>query len=51
MLKQKELEASINLIDVLLDTRTKLDEDVKESIILLLNIVGNIIVKKKENKQ
>lgn len=46
MLKQEEIDASINLVDVLLDTRSNLDEDIKDSIILLLQIIGSRLVKK-----
>lgn len=39
-LTNKEINALINLIDVLLDSRTSLDESTKEAIILILQILG-----------
>jgi hypothetical protein len=40
-LTNKEINAIINLIDVLLDSRTSLDESTKEAIILILQIIGD----------
>jgi hypothetical protein len=40
-LTNKEINAIINLIDVLLDSRTSLEESTKEAIILILQIIGD----------
>jgi hypothetical protein len=46
MVQKNEIDAVINLVDVLLDSRTELDEDIKEGVILLLTILGNYMLQK-----